>query len=170
MYQNTDLMVASDLQSELVEEITEILKDVSSVNDSGEPVEGFTGYEQFLPVLKNDDDDPDQFFPYFIVRLDSAKTEDDGDLWTATVDILLGVHDEDTENNGHKVILNAITRITTRFSQDAVLARNRNIAFRCLPEMEWGLQDEDTYPYFFGGIQLKFWMPKPERKEPDYGY
>ena len=166
MQMQNDLMVAADLQRWLVEEIGEILKDVPSKKDTGFTTTGFTGYEQFLPVLQNDDDDPDQFFPYYIVRLDKASTKDEGDLWTVTADILLGIHDARTENNGHRILLDAITRITTRFSMEATSGNPRYKAFRCLPEMEWGLQDEDTWPYFFAGIELKFVMPKPERRDP----
>ena len=30
-------------------------------------------------------------------------------------------------------------------------------------EMEFALQDEDTYPYFFGGIEMKFWVARARR-------
>lgn len=165
-----DLMTAGDLQRALVTEIEEILKDLISTKADGTQTSGFKGYEQFLPVLVNDDETADQFFPYFIVRLADGVTKDDEDLWTITADILLGLHDDDVANNGHRVMLNAITRITTRFAKEATLGYAGHKAFRCSPEMEWGLQDEDTYPYFFGGVELKFFAPKPQRREPDYGY
>lgn len=163
-----DLMVPSDLQNALIAEITNLLADlVNTGNDK--TYQSFNGYAQFLPVLKNDDEDEDQFFPYFIVRLDSGKTVEDDDLWTISVDILLGVNDEGTDNEGHYHILNAINRIVTRFSQEATLGEPGHKAFRCLPEMEWALQDADTYPYYFGAVNLKFLAPKPERRSP-FGY
>ena len=161
-----DLMVASDLQDALVEEITELLSETSSTNAQGEAVTGVTGYKQFLPVLRNDDDTPDMFFPYFIVRIDGATTEDDNDLWNVRTDILIGIHDEGDNNQGHKVMLNAITRIVNRFSQEATLGKPGHKAFRCQSKMEWALQDEDTWPCFFGGVSLTFSVPKPSRKDP----
>jgi hypothetical protein len=32
--------------------------------------------------------------------------------------------------------------------------------------MDFALQDEDTYPYFFGGIEMKFWVQKARREDP----
>lgn len=172
-----DLMTVDDLQKALINEIEELLKDVITIREEVEDPEnptqnknGFTGYAQFLPKLKNDDDDPDQFFPYFIVRIDRGKTENDDSLWTVTVDILIGVHDADTKNDGHLSVMNAINRIVTRFAQEATLGYAGHKAFRCHSDMEWALQDEDTWPYFFGGVELKFDVPKPMRKEPNYGY
>ena len=185
-----DLMTVADLQQALIDEIEKILADVTTikeeVEDPNDPTQyqdyhlkygdgtrnnkGFKGYAQFLPKLQNDDDDPDQFFPYFIVRIDKGKTEDDDSLWTVTVDILLGIHDADTKNDGHLSIMTAITRITKRFAEEATLGYAGRKAFRCHSEMEWALQDEDTWPYFFGGVELMFDVPKPMRKEPNYGY
>lgn len=164
-----DLMVVSDLQHALITEIKDVLSDlINTGNDTS--YTGFNGYSQFLPVLKNDDDDPDQFFPYFIVRIKDGKTVDDDDLWTVEAHILLGIHDEDLNNAGHQHILNAINRITTRFCWEPTLGTPGHKAFRCLPEMEWALQDEDTYPYYFGAVLLKFMVPKPGRRTIPYAF
>lgn len=58
-----------------------------------------------------------------------------------------------------------IRRIIDRFSQEALLSRK----FRCESKMDWAVQDEDTYPYFFGGVRLQFNIPKIGRSEPIYG-
>lgn len=163
---NKDLMIVQDLQDALVSEITDLLSETTSTNAENEIVTGVTGYEQFLPVLRNDDDTPDMFFPYFIVRLDTGKTADDNDLWNVRTDILIGIHDEGNENDGHKIVLNCINRIINRFSQEATLGIPGRKAFRCQSEMEWALQDEDTWPYFFGGVSLTFSVPKPTRRDP----
>lgn len=164
-----DIPVASDLQRALITEIETILKSLQNASAEEEWTNGFTGYAQFLPVMKNDDEDIDQFFPYFIVRLQDGKTTDDYDMWTVTADILIGIHDDDENNRGHFHIMNAIDRITRRFCEEPTIGTPGHKAFRCLPEMQWDLQDEDTYPYYFGGVELKFWVPKPGRREPRYG-
>lgn len=159
-----NLMVPAGLQRDLKDLITDLLKDIISTKADGETVSGFTGYEQFLPVLKNDDDEPDQFFPYFIVRLDTGRTVAEEDPWTVNVLILLGIHDERTDNNGHYSILTAIQRITAFFCEEASPGPSRFKGYRCLSEISWALQDEDTYPYYFGSIALQFALPKPRRK------
>ena len=185
-----DLMVVNDLQKALIAEIETLLANLVAVkeeltnqddsaqlsdydtqcNNDNKSHHGFKGYAQFLPKLVNNDADPDQFFPYFIVRIDKGATEDADSLWTVTVDILLGVHDADTQNEGHFTVLNAINRITKRFAEEATLGFAGRKAFRCHADMNWALQDEDTWPYFFGGVELRFDVPKPMRKEPNYGY
>lgn len=173
-----DLMTVSDLQKALIAEIESLLADISTtkaethdvLSQDDKRTVGLTGYGQALPKLVNNDGDPDQFFPYFIVRIDKGITENDDSLWTVTVDILIGVHDSDVKNTGHLTVLNCINRITTRFAEEATLGYAGRKAFRCHSDMEWAMQDEDTWPYFFGGIEMKFDVPKPMRKEPNYGY
>lgn len=161
-----DLLVASDLQRGLVETIGDILSDVTTVDASGDKTSGFKGYAQRLPVQVDADDDPDKYFPYFIVRLLEAKTTDDNDFWTWRVAVYLGVHDDGLDNEGHFSLLNAMTRITSRFGQEATFGCSGHIGFRVLDEMEMELQDEDTYPYFLGAVLLKVAAPKITREDP----
>ena len=161
-----DLLVASDLQKALVEVVGKCLADLVTVNAQGEKVTGYNGFEQRLPVQQDADDNPDQFFPYYIVRLLEGNTEEEEDPWTWSVAIYLGVHDEETDNAGHYQLLNAMTRITTRFGQEATMGKPGYAGFRCLPQMRMQLQDEDTYPYFLGAVLLQFAVPKVEREDP----
>lgn len=157
-------MTPLQLQRDLVVEIGQIICDVQTKNTSGDLVSGATGYKQSLPVLLSDDDMPDQFFPYFIVRLEEGDTEDDDSTWDTSVSILFGVFDEDSETDGHLHIMEMIQRTADRFTAEPLL----NKMFRAAPKMHWALQDEDTYPYYFGGIEMKFMTPKIGRKEPIY--
>ena len=129
----------------------------------GTTVIGATGYRQQLPRIVQDDEDTDQFFPYFIVRIETGHTPSDNEPWDVTVDILLGIFDDDTQNDGHVVIADMIQKITDYFVAYPLLDHK----YRALQDMDFALQDEDTYPYFFGGIEMKFWVQKAQR-EDDY--
>ena len=37
--------------------------------------------------------------------------------------------------------------------------------FRANQNVSFALQDEDTYPYYFGGIDIKFYTPKIGRSD-----
>ena len=166
-------MVAADLQRELIDVITDVLSDIVTVKANGDTAVGFTGYPQFLPKLVNDDDTEDVYFPYFLVRISNGEVdENDGwPLWRVSVTVLLGIHDDRTENQGHYSILTAITRITSHFDSTAVLGEARHISYRCdSSKTAWALQDEDTYPYYFGAVSLQFWLPMMGRKELDNGW
>ena len=128
----------------------------------GTTVIGATGYRQQLPRIVQDDEDTDQFFPYFIVRIETGHTPSDNEPWDVTVDILLGIFDDDTQNDGHVVIADMIQKITDYFVAYPLLDHK----YRALQDMDFALQDEDTYPYFFGGIEMKFWVQKARREDP----
>lgn len=154
-------MTHYDLMKDLIEDIEEILKDVQTKKVSGEMVSGVKGYEQSLPMITEDEEDESQMFPYFIVRMTEGSTDDDSNPWTDTVNILLGVYDDDKEANGHRHIMTMIQRITDRYAKEPLL----NNKFRAAEKMEWAFQDEDTYPFYFGGIEMKFSVPKMGRSD-----
>lgn len=152
------------LQSDLVAEIEDILKDVVTKNTAGETVTGVKGYEYRLPIITSDEEDESQFFPYFIVKTPKGKTEDDDSPWLVTVDIIFGICENDKDAPGHKKILVMIQRITDRFAAEPLL----NGKYRAEQDMEWATQDEDTYPFYFGGVEIKFRVPKIGRRIPNY--
>lgn len=157
-------MVAAELQRELVAEIEDILKDIQFFTASGEIQSGATGYEQQLPQFTDDEENPDKVFPYFIVRMGEGVTEDGDDPWNVTISILFGVYDGNIQNMGHRHIMEMIQRTIDRFEAEPLL----NKKFRAAEKKEWAMDEEDSYPYYFGGAQMKFAVPKIGRKEPDY--
>ncbi len=157
-------MTAAELQRELVEEVEKILQDIQTKNTAGETVAGVKGYEQRLPVVTSDEEDESQFFPYFIVKLSDGKTQDDNNPWIVTTDILLGCYDDSKKADGHRHIMNMVQRICDRFAAEPLM----NNKFRAEQDMEWALQDEDTYPFYFGGVEIRFNIPKIGSTNPDY--
>ena len=105
---------------------------------------GVKGYKYRLPLVTADDEDESQFFPYFLVRLSEGKTEDDDSPWLVTADIILGVCENDKDVPGHEHIIVMIQRITDRFAAEPLL----NNKFRAEQDLEWAVQDEDTYPFY----------------------
>lgn len=158
-------MTAAEFQRELIGEVEKILRDIQTQNTSGELVTGVKGYEQMLPIVEDDEEDESQFFPYFIVKMGTGKTEDDESPWIVTTDIILGCYDNSAKTNGHRHILNMIQRICDRFAAEPLM----NNKYRAEQNMEWALQDEDTHPFYFGGVEIKFNIPKIGRRVPDYG-
>lgn len=168
-------MTFNDLQDALVSEVEDILSDVQSNNTDDETVAGITGYAHRLPLTQSAEDDPAQYFPYFIVRIDNGKTADDDDCWHVAVNILLGVYESDisspSEGNahitivpaGHEQILIMIQRIVNRFVNDPGLAR----MYRADQDIDWAVGDDDTYPFYFGAVGITFSVPKLGRREYD---
>ena len=152
------------LYDDLIAEVENILRDVVTKITAGVDVVGVKGYKYRLPLITAVDEDESQFFPYFLVRLSEGKTEDDDSPWLVTADILLGVCENDKDVPGYEHIMVMIQRITDRFAAEPLL----NKKFRAEQDMEWAVQDEDTYPFYFGGVEIKFRVPKIGRRIPDY--
>ena len=129
----------------------------------GTMVIGATGYRQQLPLLTQNDEDPDQFFPYFIVRIINGKTPSDNEPWDVTVHIIFGAFSDDSSNQGHVYVSNMIEAVANYFVAYPLLDHK----YRALQDMEYALQDEDTAPYYFGLLEMKFWVQKA-RREDDY--
>ena len=151
-------MTILNFQEELAKDVEHILKDVVTTNAAGERIHGVTVYKQQLPVITSDEEDESKFFPYAIVRLDDSP-------WMVTADVLLGLHDAEPSNQGHQHILVMCQRLIDRYAAEPLLAKK----YRAEQDMEWAVQDADTYPYFFGGVRIKFSVPKIGRREPVYG-
>lgn len=143
-----------------MEEVKHILQDIRVKDASGKQAE-VKVYRQRLPIFTEDEDDESQCFPYVIVRLGDAETKDDDDPWHVTVDFLLGVYDDDRHGQGHLHILTMIERITDRFIAEPLLDGR----YRAEQDIQKALQDEDTYPYYFGGVEMKFTVPKMGRRD-----
>lgn len=107
------------------------------------------------------EEDQSQFFPYFIVRIEEGNTPTDDEPWLVGTTVLFGICDYDKETNGHRTILEMITKITNRFLERPLL----DSKFRANQNVSFALQDEDTYPFYFGAIDIKFYVPKIGRSD-----
>lgn len=152
-------MTRKEFMDDLAADIKHSLRDVYTKTISGgeEPV---TVYKHRLPVVVEDEDDESKYFPYAIVRLTDSSTEEEKP-WRQGVVIILGVYDEDVTGAGYMHILTMIERITNRFLEEPLL----NHKYRADATINTSIQDEDTYPYYFGAIEMSFNLPKIERRD-----
>lgn len=125
---------------------------------------GVNVYEQNLPVVTDDEEDESQFFPYALVKLETGKTADDDSPWVVATEIHFGICDHSKKNIGHRHIMNMIQDVVDRFAAEPLL----NQKFRAEQDIEWAVQDEDTYPFYFGGVAISFNVPKIGRREPKH--
>lgn len=142
-------MTATMLQEELVKELETIFKGDLSKNSLGEYVK-LNVYEQQLPI-REDEDSPDPM-PYIIVRLETGSTKSGTDPQEVLVTLLFGYFDDSPENNGHKGVLGMIQKVHERFEKQPMLANQ----FMFQDPFDWALQDEESFPYFFGAASMTF--------------
>lgn len=171
-------MIAHFLQDDLKTELEAIFEHFYLKDPNGRTSKIHV-YEQSLPIPEADDI-PDTVtdleleegtynaqakempFPYILVRVQEGIIEKiDGDQ-AVDVNLLIGVYNHDRRNQGHKDVMNIIQKIYERFAKNAILA-NR---YECVMPMEWALQEEESYPYFFGGMALRFETASIRREDP----
>ena len=111
-------------------------------------------YEQNLPI-RQDEDAPDPM-PHVIVRLETGQ--DNGGVEPQEVFVILriGYFDDDAENNGHKGVLGIIQKIQERFMKEPMLAKQFYFMHDEQHPFNWALQDEESFPYFFGAASMTF--------------
>lgn len=147
----------------LQDEIKEMLEEVSSEID-WKDLDGnrtkLSIFKQNLPKRDTDEDDP---FPYCIIRIVNGENSA-VELVDNSIRVLLifGIHDDALENTG-ELIFSLINRIVDRLSENNILK-----TFYQDGKIEWAIDDEDTYPYFFGGMNLKFVPAVYPRRELMY--
>lgn len=142
-------MTATMLQEEIVKELEAIFRGDLFKDSLGEYVK-LNVYEQQLPI-REDEDSPDPM-PYIIVRLETGSTKSGTDPQEVLVTLLFGYFDDSPENNGHKGVLGMIQKVHERFEKQPMLANQ----FMFQDPFDWALQDEESFPYFFGAASMTF--------------
>lgn len=163
-------MTALQLQDDLAKEVERILDDMLFKDVNGNHSK-MKAYPQELPKRKQevkrgaimDEENGEDPYPYCIVRIDSGSLRMLQEAQKVKVDLVFGIVDDDFERQGHRAILNIIQKITERFVQDPVLAGR----YRMDEEkgIDWILDEEDRYPYYFGAMEMTwdtFFVTKKE--------
>lgn len=151
-------MTVFQLQQDLAEEIEKILSDMRFKNSHGK-LTPMKAYCQDIPKRKQkirkgalmpEEEETEDPYPFCIVKAES------GDIFRETqrvsIMLILAVFNDDTQNQGQQELLNVIHKISERFIKDPVLKD----MYRMEDGIEWVLDDEDRYPYFVGGMTMKW--------------
>ena len=149
------MMTPEFLQDALIKELEEMFKS-EKFQSSTLDYKNIKVFPQSLPQERNREDDEDEPFPYIIVRLVDGETPDYNSAHEVKVFLIIGMYYLDRDKQGHRAVLNIINRVRERFQKNRVLSNQ----FVYTPPCNWTLQDEDTHPYYFGGIELNFEIPE----------
>lgn len=153
-------MTAGYLQDDLAAEVRALFAGETFENDKGERVP-LAVHLQDLPLLAANDAEGEQF-PFCIVRLTDGEVEDYTSEHTVNVILVFGIVDHDRARTGYRTVIHLIHKVYERFAKRQQLGEN--YVFRY--PVRWYLQDEDTYPYFAGGMQLTFAAPAVRIEQP----
>lgn len=142
-------MTPQNLQEEIKEMLLEVTKKLTFKNPDGETTR-LNVFKQELPKRKYEEET--EPFPYCVVKIINGNSDaTNGANNTIRVLLIFGIYDGDTENQGHMTVLEIINKIIRRLSENNALK-----TFWQTGAIEWAIDDEDVYPYFYGGMDLTF--------------
>ena len=156
-------------QEALVKEVVRITADMRFQNPKGGEPLSLCVFPQTLPVpqkrkeapLEGQDtieyqegEEEEAIFqcPWCLVKIDGGKVPEINGGQEVSFGICFGVFRDDARNQGHREILNLISRVYERFAKNPLL----DSQYTCTGVFQWNLAEEDTYPYFFGAIATGF--------------
>lgn len=153
-------MTASFLQDALIKDLQDEFTGYKLVNQKGK-LANFNIYPEALPEKKEENDE--NHFPFIIVKVINGKSADIEDDETVTVLFIIGIYDDNENRQGNIEILNIIEKYKNH------LIHNKFIdGFEFAHPYEWTIQDEETYPFYYGGIETRWKLKKIEQKEDEY--
>lgn len=163
-------MTVFQLQRDLAEEIERILSGMRFKDPAGKTVP-MRAYCQDIPkrqqtvrkgalMPEEEEEDP---YPFCIVKAESGEIS--SGVQSVSIMLILAVFNDDEQNQGQQELLNAMHKIAERFIRDPVLLGRHRLDQGT--GIGWILDDEDRYPYFAGGMTMK-WETFFVEKEDSY--
>jgi len=138
-----------DLLDALAEESREALKGFCLRSAKGNEIP-LNIYTQNLPLKEEKNDE--KLYPYVCVCYESSDIENAHEgKELADIYFVVGIIDKEKDNQGFRDVLQILERLKQHFFRKGIIKG----AFRLEYPVKTMLQDEDTYPYFMGGIQAK---------------
>lgn len=141
------------LQRSLVEELKALFADFYSTEDISKTPPKVNVYQQDLPITLGSDED--ETVPYIIVRIDSGNIPELNEQERVEVILVFCVKATNENRQGYLDVMNMIQRVKERFFKKFSVGKYFNFD----PPFEWAVQDEDTFPYFYGAVKMNFYCP-----------
>lgn len=140
-----------ELQNKIINELKTVFDGLLLSNQKNERVP-INIYPQYLPP-KSSSNEID-YFPFIVVKL--VNGQDDEEKASCKVIFIIGIYDSDTNYQGYDDIINIIEKIRINFISKRLLANKYELE---LP-VEWSISEEESYPFFYGGIETNWQLPK----------
>ncbi len=149
------------LMQGIADAMRNVFKDVYMGDNREQAVNVF---EQALPISTSADDMP-EFAPYCIVRISDGSILEANGSETVNVLLLFCVMSEQLDMRGYADVLHLMQMAKQYLLEHSVISR----AFCIVPEsIQWSLQQEESHPYYLGGITLSYHAPAIIRNEVNY--
>ncbi|MGB8452733.1 MAG: hypothetical protein WCD89_10400 [Anaerocolumna sp.] len=153
-------MIPFFLQQALVKELKALFKGYKLINSKNELID-INVFSQHLPYRRKEDDKPP--FPYILVCLEEGEIPNTED-YNVKIYLVIGVHDLNENAQGDMEVINIITTIYEHLFNKIIIDDRYEIDY----PFKWAIQDEDTFPKFFGGAETNWKLKTMKQKEDEF--
>lgn len=158
-------MTQEFLQDAVVEDLEDLFGDLRLVNSLG--VErAVRVFAQDLPIREGDDEETDPEAPpepYVLVRLKEGSLPGNGEALTASMVLIICVHDRDPGRQGYRDALHIVNEILLHYGECDVVGGRYQVQY----PIKWATQEDDTHPYYFAAMALDFEAPAIFKEVPE---
>jgi len=134
------------LQDHLVEVVKTVIGSMK-LNNSKNENSIINVYPQYLPSKKGQNDRA--HFPYVLVRIIDGEDSTEELPSLCKIVFIIGIHDDDTNFQGYKDVMNIIEKIRQHLLKKIVFDNKYSLE----GQVKWAVNEEDVYPLYFGGIE-----------------
>lgn len=152
-------MIPVYLQDALVKELKELFTGYKLINSKNSLV-NINIFPQNLPIRKKEDDTTP--FPYILVCIEEGEINDDDNI--VQIYLVIGIQDKNENGQGDRDVINIITKIYQHLFHEKVIDDKYEIIY----PFKWTLQDEDTFPKYYGGIETNWKIQNMKQKEDEF--
>lgn len=153
-------MIPLRLQSELKERFEKLFADKQyerPPKDAESPTEKYYDqmkvFQQNLPIKTKADD---VYAPFIIVQLHTGNQPSTNAKNTVNVYVLVGMFDS-SGSSGYQDVAQALNQVIDDLKKFPKFADHYELDLES--SIDWELSEEETYPYYYGGVSLHFKMP-----------
>lgn len=148
------------MQLAMIEELEGLFKDKKFNGQQSK--KSLKVFKQNLPIDDGNDEDADTdaaASPYIVVILGEGSIKDPDSPQIVSVMLTICCYDEGKEREGYEDVQNIIEDILQHFCVSPQFGAAFEVMRETDHEMQWAIQQDDTYPYYFGAVLLDVTVP-----------
>lgn len=118
-------------------------------------------FPQHLPA-KSKSNETQTHYPCLIIRLSEGEGQNSDDADIATILFIAGVYDKNDNHQGYRDSVSIISRICESLIRNPLIDRKYELN---TDDLKWAYNNDDAMPYFFCGVETKWFVPKFMRED-----
>ncbi|MGG3448633.1 hypothetical protein ABER98_01730 [Domibacillus aminovorans] len=146
-------MIPTDLQAGLKKRLEKVFEHELFHAPNGERVP-LTIIEQKLPKKTKKED---EFYPLILVKLFDGEKRTEKDDNKVNVGFVIGTFDGAPNHQGYQDVTHIMNKIIKNLHEYPSVDDQFELSF----PLRWAIIDEETEPYYHGGIEATFIVPEP---------